>query len=67
LSFFPNSPQLMKAGIVLLDPNSGAVQRVINLQYNPDTLTRSLQPQRTVSNGRIKASLRTDAILERSI
>jgi hypothetical protein len=51
VSFFPNSPQLLKAGIVLLDPNSGAVQRVINLQYNPDTLTRSLQPQTTGSEG----------------
>ncbi len=32
-------------GIVLLDPESTAVQRVIVLQYNPETLTRSLQPQ----------------------
>ena len=47
MSFFPNSPKLLKAGLVLLDPNSGAVQRVINLQYNPETLTRSLQPQTT--------------------
>lgn len=40
---FPNSPKLVKGGIVLLDPVSAAVQRVIVLQYNPDTLTRSLQ------------------------
>lgn len=45
MSAFPNSPRLLKAGIVLLDPESGAVQRVITLQYNPDTLTRTLQPQ----------------------
>jgi hypothetical protein len=45
MSTFPNSPRLLKGGIVLIDPDSGAVQRVIALQYNPDTLTRSLQPK----------------------
>jgi len=45
MSAFPNSPRLLKGGIVLLDPVSGSVQRVITLQYNPDTLTRSLQVQ----------------------
>jgi hypothetical protein len=43
MSSFPGSPRLVKGGIVLLDPVSGAVQRVIVLQYNPDTLTRTLQ------------------------
>lgn len=44
MSSFPsNSPRLLKGGIVLLNPNSGAVLRIISLQYNPDTLTRSLQ------------------------
>jgi hypothetical protein len=43
MSTFPGSPRLLKGGIVLLDPLSGTVQRVIALQYNPDTLTRSLQ------------------------
>jgi len=42
---FPGSPKLLKGGIVLLDPGSGAVVRVIVLQYNPDTLTRTLQVQ----------------------
>ncbi len=51
MSAFPNSPRLLKAGLVLLDPESGAVQRVITLQYNPDTLTRTLQPQGTGSSG----------------
>lgn len=45
MSTFPNSPRLLKGGIVLIDPNSGALQRIITLQYNPDTLTRSLQVQ----------------------
>jgi hypothetical protein len=43
MSSFPGSPRLLKGGIVVLDPTSGAVLRVINLQYNPDTLTRTLQ------------------------
>jgi hypothetical protein len=45
VSTFPNSPRLLKGGIVLLDSSSGVVQGIIALQYNPDTLTRSLQPQ----------------------
>jgi hypothetical protein len=40
---FPNSPHLLKAGLVLIDPASGAVKRVIALQYNPDSLSRSFQ------------------------
>jgi hypothetical protein len=43
MSTFPNSPRLLKGGIVLLDPVSGSVRKTIALQYNPDTLTRSLQ------------------------
>jgi len=42
MSTFPGSPRLLKGGIVLLDSTSGAVPRIIRLQYNPDTLTRSL-------------------------
>jgi hypothetical protein len=42
---FPGSPQLVRGGIVLLDPQSGAIQRIIVLQYNPDTLSRTLQSQ----------------------
>lgn len=45
MSNFPRSPRLLKGGIVLLDPTTGQVQRVIALQYNPDTLTRTLQVQ----------------------
>ena len=43
MSTFPNSPRLIKGGIVLIDPQTSVVQRVIALQYNPDTLTRSFQ------------------------
>jgi len=45
MSSFPGSPRLIKGGIVLIDPESSAVLRVISLQYNPDTLTRTLQAQ----------------------
>jgi hypothetical protein len=45
MTTFPNSPRVLKGGIVLLDSDTGAVQRIIALQYNPDTLTRSLQPR----------------------
>src|SRR5438128_979338 len=41
----PISPRLLKGGIVLLDDTTGVVQRIIALQYNPDTLTRTLQIQ----------------------
>ena len=45
MTTFPNSPRLLKGGIVVLDPGTSAVQRIIALQYNPDTLTRSFQVQ----------------------
>ena len=45
MSAFPNSPRLLKAGLVLVDPDSGAVERVIVMQYNPDSLTRTLAAQ----------------------
>ena len=45
MTTFPNSPRLLKGGIVLIDPETSAVQRIIALQYNPDTLSRTLQLQ----------------------
>ncbi|HEY2014009.1 MAG TPA: hypothetical protein VGH38_10945 [Bryobacteraceae bacterium] len=42
---FPNSPRLVRGGIVTMDVNTSAVLSVIALQYNPDTLTRTLQIQ----------------------
>jgi len=45
MSSFPNSPRLLRGGIVVLDSDTGAVLRIIALQYNPDTLTRTLQVQ----------------------
>ena len=40
-----SSPRLIKAGLVLVDPGSARVRRVIALQYNPEKLRRSLQVQ----------------------
>jgi hypothetical protein len=45
MTTFPNSPRILKGGLVLLDPNTATVRRIIVLQYNPDTLTRTLQVQ----------------------
>jgi hypothetical protein len=45
MSTFPNSPKLLKGGLVILAPGGATVRRVISLQYNPDSLTRSYQVQ----------------------
>ena len=45
MTSFPLSPRLLKAGLVLIDPTSGAVLRVIALQYNPETVSRTLRVQ----------------------
>lgn len=41
----PISPRLVKGGIVIMDPMTSTVKSVIALQYNPDSLTRTLQVQ----------------------
>src|SRR5262245_4176852 len=51
MSTFPNSPRLLKGGIVLVDPESGHVRRIVALQYNPDTLSRTLQVQAIGAEG----------------
>ena len=45
MTSFPLAPRLIKGGLVLIDPGTAAVLRVIALQYNPETLTRSFQIQ----------------------
>jgi hypothetical protein len=45
MSGFPNGPRLVKGGIVTMDPDTSAVRSVIALQYNPDSLSRTLQIQ----------------------
>lgn len=51
MTTFPGSPRLLKGGIVLIDPDTSAVQRIITLQYNPDTLSRTLQVQGVSGEG----------------
>jgi hypothetical protein len=42
---FQGSPKTLNGGLILIDPQSAAIQRVVILQYNPDTLTRTVQAQ----------------------
>jgi hypothetical protein len=39
----PLAPHLLRGGIVQLNPDGKTSQRIIVLQYNPDTVTRTLQ------------------------
>jgi hypothetical protein len=41
----PGAPRLVRGGIVTMDPDTSAVGRVIALQYNPDSVNRTLQIQ----------------------
>lgn len=49
------SPRLVKGGIVTLDPASGRTLRLIALQYNPDTVSRTLQVQASGTEGSDKS------------
>lgn len=51
MSAFPGSPRILKGGLVLIDPDSSALLRVITLQYNPDSITRSMQVQAISADG----------------
>ena len=44
MTTFPQSPRLLKGAIVGVDPFNPVVS-VIVFQYNPETLTRSLEVQ----------------------
>ena len=59
MSTSPLSPRLIKGGIVTLDPDTSTVRSVIALQYNPDSLSRSLQIQ-AVQGG--QDGVRVDAL-----
>lgn len=45
MTTFQLSPSVLKGGLVLIDPTTAAVLRIIVLQYNPDSLSRTLQIQ----------------------
>ncbi|MDN3292743.1 hypothetical protein QWM81_01530 [Streptomyces ficellus] len=42
---YADIPKPIRSGIVIVDPERGTPQRIIVLQFNPDTLERSLAPQ----------------------
>jgi hypothetical protein len=44
---FSGAPRLVRGGIVTMDPDTATVETVIALQYNPDSLSRTLQIQAT--------------------
>ena len=48
----------MKGGLALTDPKTAAVQRVIVLQYNPESISRTLQAQATGTDGSRSQALR---------
>ena len=50
MSTFPNSPKLIKAGRVIVDAGTARVLRIISLQYNSDSLSRSLTAQTAGGN-----------------
>lgn len=50
MSGLSSSPRLIRAGLVLMAPDTGAVSRIIALQYAPETLTRQVKAQ-TIQDG----------------
>ncbi len=51
MTTFPNSPRVLKGGLVLIDAESARVLRIISLQYNPESLSRTLQVQAAGGEG----------------
>lgn len=51
-------PRLVKGGLVQVDPGSGAVRRVVSLQYNPDSLVRNLKLQQPAEGADVTEALR---------
>jgi hypothetical protein len=48
---YADIPKPIRSGIVVVDPERGTPQRIIVLQFNPDTLERSLSPQAAGGSG----------------
>ncbi|MDX2731871.1 hypothetical protein [Streptomyces sp. PA03-2a] len=51
MSRYADIPKPIRSGIVVVDPERGTPQRIIVLQFNPDTLERSLAPQSAGGSG----------------
>jgi hypothetical protein len=54
-----DTPQPVRAGIVIVDPERGTPRKVIVLQFNPDSLERSIAPQ---ASGAEQSGDRLDAM-----
>ncbi|MEV7866255.1 hypothetical protein AB0P17_09175 [Streptomyces sp. NPDC088124] len=48
---YADIPKPIRSGIVIVDPERGTPQRIIVLQFNPDTLERSVSPQAAGGSG----------------
>jgi hypothetical protein len=48
---YADIPKPIRSGIVVVNPDTGTPQRVIVLQFNPDTLERSVAPQSAGDSG----------------
>src|SRR5450631_3857917 len=60
MTSFPGSPRILKGGLVLLDPDRFTVlpNGIIALQYNPDTLSRTLKIKGAEEGGDRSEALR---------
>jgi hypothetical protein len=69
MSSFPGTPRVLKGGIVLLDPDRFTVlpNGIIALQYNPDTLTRTLKIKGIEEGGDRSEALRLVGPAEETI
>ncbi|MGP3999968.1 hypothetical protein [Streptomyces sp. 8N706] len=56
---YADIPKPIRSGLVIVDPRRGTPQRIIVLQFNPDSLERSLAPQAAGAEG---AGDRTEAL-----
>lgn len=52
------TPRVVKSGLVVIDADTAAIRRVITLQYNPDSLSRTLQVQGAGEGGTRSEALR---------
>jgi len=50
MSAFPGSPRLLKGALVGIDPLV-PIPNVVVFQYNPDTMTRRLEPRAVSAEG----------------
>jgi Contractile injection system tube protein len=55
MTTFPRAPRLAKGAIVAINPKTNRIERTIAFQYNPETLSRSLQIQVAEGEGNARA------------